>query len=147
MKVANILPLASIATAFVVPDAQVFEHLAVEPRQKQSPIKATWADIKNSASSVKDNTANALDVAIGSAQHLESEVATSASDVLSWGHSKAEDAWTVIESLKKEHHRRPKHMIASPFSSHAASGVVVFKVTRKKGVVTLQFDNRLSIFL
>lgn len=114
MKVSSILPLAGLATAFVVPDVKVFEHLPIEPRGRQTAIQASWDTVKDSASSFKDSSASILDDAIDSAQHFESKVATTASDALTWGRSKSQDAWDVIDNFKKDHRGPPRHPHGPP---------------------------------
>lgn len=97
MKLLNILPLAALSAAFVIPDEQVMSEAKVESRRPLGSVadKLPSKDqatkhFENTFSKLVDSTKSSLDQAIDLAAEAGEEVSTKA-------HEKAFDAQAWLE--------------------------------------------------
>ena len=107
MKCSNILPLAALTSAFVIPDEQVMSHVAVESKQQSKslfdklPSKDVLNhDFENSVSHVVECSRNAFDEAVEFASGIV-ETASQTFDESSYD----TNAWLAAELDSLDEHR------------------------------------------
>lgn len=126
--ISTILPLAAITTAFILPDQQVMEQIAIEKQpqsyfdQFKGSIEEAWSRVEDS---FKDTVAlgeNAIDIAINAATDASKKAAAKfechhsmmAFDAQGWLDSTVEtfedlDIDDMFDHPHKKPHKKPKH--------------------------------------
>lgn len=112
MKFTNLLPLAALATAFVIPDEKVMNQVAIEDHQpphtpfEQLPSKEKLvSDFENTFSKIKETSKNAFDQAIETAADARDEFTQVFDDTAANTKSWVESAATSLN----DHHGHHGH--------------------------------------
>lgn len=127
MKYINLLPLAALTTAFVVPNEQVFNELEIQDNSqarllnKASYTKDAIVDgfkshfhevsdtVKHTADKVSCHAKNALDDALSFASDAGSSMSETAFDAQSWTENNLEHLYDAFEEHKEPPKDGPPH--------------------------------------
>ncbi|KAG0651484.1 Aurofusarin biosynthesis cluster S [Hyphodiscus hymeniophilus] len=124
----TVLPLAAITTAFVLPDEQVMEQIAIEKQpesyidQLKGSVDDVWSGVEDTFKDVVAFGGNAFDNAINAATEVSKDAAAkfqchhsmTAFDTQGWLDSAVEtvddlDLEEIFDHPHKKPHKRPKH--------------------------------------
>ena len=119
MKISQLLPLAALSTAFVIPDEQVMSQVAIESHNTIKPAveKVPCHDhaikkLQQTVSKVIDNSRSAFDQAVDYASDASEEVShqahESVANAQAWLDSAAERVEEFDVSATNGHHGHPK---------------------------------------
>lgn len=120
----TVLPLAAIATAFVLPDEQVMEQIAIEKQpqsyfdQFKGSVEDTWSSVENTFKDAVAFSGNAFDNAINAATDAGEKAKSSFQCHMSmmafngqgWLDSAATEVQDIdIDDMLDHPHKKPKH--------------------------------------
>lgn len=120
MKLTNLLPLAALTTAFVIPDEQVMNQVAIEAHEpphsifEQLPSKDRLVSkFENSFSKIRETSKNAFDQAIETATDARDELTQALDDTAANTKSWVDSAATSLNDHHGHHghHGKPNRTV------------------------------------
>jgi uncharacterized surface protein with fasciclin (FAS1) repeats len=134
MKLLNtILPLAAISTAFVLPDEQVMEQIAIEKHpqsyfdQLKGSVEDVWSGVEETFKDAVAFSGNSFDNAIDAAtdagkkakSSFQCHMSMTAFDAQEWIDSAATEVHNYdLDEMLDHPHRKPKHPKHPPHGHH-----------------------------
>lgn len=149
MKLITILPLAALATSFVIPDNEVMSQITVESPQSSTGLWDSLPSKKRIIDTVKDrigchgkSNGNALDHAFESSWMQEAEASNDktsigeAFDVDGWLSSEVDGSFEMEDPHQHPHHPRPRHGHHSDHDHGHQANLTVYQLIAESNYTT-----------